>query len=173
MCENNCTTRCLPKVQHLGRADLDKKSAQMWCDLHPTGHISEREEADRNYNRSCTPNHWPLQPMENLELYSTVILVATNGHRHRSLLQIVWKVLDQQNQHTETTRVLSWLIHFLANNHLASPSPYSPLLGGASLFGPIRWSNFYQSQSLIPLTASPPKVPLSPPNTPATSKAYS
>ena len=35
MCENNCTTRCLPKVQHPGRADLDKKSAQTWCDLHP------------------------------------------------------------------------------------------------------------------------------------------
>ena len=28
MCENNCTTRCLSKVWHLGRADLDKKSAQ-------------------------------------------------------------------------------------------------------------------------------------------------
>ena len=62
---------------------------------------------------------------------------------------------------------------FLANNHLASPSPYSPLLGGASLFGPIHWSNLYQSRSLIPLMVSPPKVPLDPPNTPATSEVYS
>ena len=60
MCENNRTTRSLPKIQHPGRADLDKKSAQMWCDLHPVGHISEKEEADQNNNRSCAPNHWPL-----------------------------------------------------------------------------------------------------------------
>ena len=60
---------------------------------------------------------------------------------------------------------------FLANNHLVSPLPYSPLLG-ALLFRPIHWSNLYQSRSLIPLTASPPKVPLNPPNTPATSKTY-
>ena len=40
----------------------------------------QREEADQNYNQSCTPNHWPLWSMENLELYLTVILVATNGH---------------------------------------------------------------------------------------------
>ena len=111
MCENNRATRCLPKVRHLGRADLDEKSAQTWCDLHPTGHISEREEADWNHNRSCTPNHWPLWPMENLELYSTVILVATNGHWHRSFLQIVQKVSDQQNQHAETTRVSTQLAH--------------------------------------------------------------
>ena len=43
--------------------------------------------------------------MKNLELYSTVILVATNGLQHRSFLQIVQKVSDQQNQHAETTRV--------------------------------------------------------------------
>ena len=109
MCENNHTTRCLPKVRHPGRADLDEKSAQTWCDLHPAGHISEREEADQNNNRSCTPDHWPLWPMENLELYLTVILVATNGHRHRSLLQIMQKVSDQQNQHAETTRVSTQL----------------------------------------------------------------
>ena len=105
MCENNHATRCLSKVWHLGRADLDKMSAQMWCDLHPVGCISEREEADWNYNQSCTPNHWPLRSMENLELYLMVILVAANGHQHRSFLQLVWKVSDQQNQHTETTRV--------------------------------------------------------------------
>ena len=109
MCKNNCTTRCLPKVWHLGRADLDKKSAQTWCDLHPTGRISEREEADRNHNQSCTPNHWPLWSMENLILYLMVILVATNGHRHRSFLQVVRKVPDQQNWHTETTRVSTQL----------------------------------------------------------------
>ena len=109
MCENNCATRWLPKVQHLGRTDLDKKSAQTWCDLHPTGHISEREEGDWNYNWSCTPNHWPLWSMENLELYLMVILVATNGHQHRSFLQIVRKVSDQQNRHTETTRVSTQL----------------------------------------------------------------
>ena len=34
--------------------------------------------------------------MENLELYSMVILVATNGHQHRSFLQIVWKVSDHK-----------------------------------------------------------------------------
>ena len=109
MCENNCATRCLPKIWHLGRADLDIKSAQMWCDLHPVGCISEREEADRNYNRSCTPNHWPLWSMENLKLYLTVILVATNGHQHRSFLQIMRKVSDQQNWHAETTRVSTQL----------------------------------------------------------------
>ena len=43
--------------------------------------------------------------MENLELYLTVILVATNGHQHKSFLQVVRKVPDQQNQHAETTRV--------------------------------------------------------------------
>ena len=111
MCENNHATRCLSKVWHLGRADLDKMSAQMWCDLHPVGCISEREEADWNYNRSCTPNHWPLWSMENLELYSTVILVATNGHQHRSFLQIMRKVPDQQNQHAETTRVSTQLAY--------------------------------------------------------------
>ena len=109
MCENNHTTRCLPKVRHLARTDLDKKSAQMWCDLHPVGRISEREEADRNHNWSCTPNHWPLWSMENLELYSTVILVATNGHWHRSFLQVMWKVPDQQNRHAETIRVSTQL----------------------------------------------------------------
>ena len=109
MCENNHATGCLPKIQHLGRADLDEKSAQTWCDLHPMRCISEREAADRNYNQSRTPNHWPLWPMENLELYSTVILVATNGHQHRSFLQIVQKVSDQQNWHTETTRVSTQL----------------------------------------------------------------
>ena len=41
MCENNCTTRCLRKVRHPGRADLDQKSAQTRCDLHPSGRISE------------------------------------------------------------------------------------------------------------------------------------
>ena len=96
MCKNHRTTRCPPKVWHPGRADLDEKSAQTWCDLHPAGHISEREEADWNNYRSCTPNHWALQPMENLELYSTFILVAANGHWHRSFLQIMWKVPDQQ-----------------------------------------------------------------------------
>ena len=111
MCKNNCTTRSLPEIQHPGRADLDKKSAQMWCDLHPMGHISEREEADRNYNWSCTPNHWPLWSMENLKLYLTVILVATNGHQHRSFLQIVRKVSDQQNWHAETTRVSTQLAY--------------------------------------------------------------
>ena len=111
MCENNCATRCLPKVWHPGRADLDKKSAQPWCDLHPVGHISEREEADQNYNWSCAPNHWPLWPMENLKLYSMVILVATNGHQHRSLLRIVWKVSEQQNWHAETTRVSTQLAY--------------------------------------------------------------
>ena len=109
MCENNHTARCLPKVQHLGRADLDEKSAQTWCDLHPVGCISEREEADRNYNRSCTPNHWPLWSMENLKLYLMVILVATNGHWHRSFLQVVQKVPDQQNRHAETARVSTQL----------------------------------------------------------------
>ena len=64
MCKNSCTTRYPPKVWHLGRADLDQKSAQAWCDLHPMGRISEREEADWNNNRSCTPNHWTLRPME-------------------------------------------------------------------------------------------------------------
>ena len=49
--------------------------------------------------------------MENLELYLMVILVATNGHQHRSFLQIVWKVSDQQNQHTETTRVSTQLAY--------------------------------------------------------------
>ena len=111
MCENNRATRCLPKVWHPVRADLDKKSAQMWCDLHPMGRISEREEADRNHNWSCTPNHWPLWSMENLELYSTVILVATNGHQHRNFLQIVRKVSDQQNQHAETTRISTQLAY--------------------------------------------------------------
>ena len=111
MCKDNHATRCLPKVQHPGRADLDKKSAQTWCDLHPAGHISEREEADWNYNWSCTPNHWPLWSMENLELYLTVILVGTNGHRHRSFLQIVRKVSDQQNRHAETTRVSTQLAY--------------------------------------------------------------
>ena len=109
MCKNNHTTRCLSKVRHPGRADLNRKSAQTWCDLHPMGNISEREEADWNYNRSCTPNHWPLWPIGNLKLYSTVILVATNGHQHRSFLQIVRKVSDQQNWHTETTRVSTQL----------------------------------------------------------------
>ena len=127
MCKNNRTTRCLPKVQHPGRADLDKKSAQMGCDLHPTGCISEREEADWNYNQSCTPNHWPLQSMENLELYLTVILVATNGHQHRSFLQIVWKVPDQQNWHAETTRVSTQL----ANTRQAVA------VGGNGLYGTI------------------------------------
>ena len=47
--------------------------------------------------------------MENLELYLTVILVATNGHRHRSFLQVMQKVSDQQNQHAETTRVSTQL----------------------------------------------------------------
>ena len=109
MCENNCATRCLPKVQHPGRADLDENSAQTRHDLHPTGHISEREEADQNYNWSCTPNHWPLWSMENIKLYLTVILVAANGHQHRSFQQIVWKVSDQQNRHTETTRISTQL----------------------------------------------------------------
>ena len=109
MCENNHATRCLPKVRHPGRTDLDKKLAQTWCDLHPTWHISEREEADWNHNRSCTPNHWPLWSMENLKLYSMVILVATNGHRHRSFLQVMRKVPDQQNRHAETTRVSTQL----------------------------------------------------------------
>ena len=77
MCKNNHTTGCTPKVWHPGRADLDQKSAQTWCDLHPLGCISEREEADWNNNQSCTPNHWTLWPMENIELYSTFILVAT------------------------------------------------------------------------------------------------
>ena len=111
MCKNNRTTRCLSKVQHLGRADLDKISAQPQRDLHPTGHILEREETDRSNNRSCTPNHWPLRLMENLGLYSTVILVATNGHRHRSFLQIMQKVSDQQKQDTETTRVSTQLAY--------------------------------------------------------------
>ena len=111
MCENNRATRCLPKVQHPGRADLDENSAQTWCDLHPVRHISEREEADWNYNQSCTPNHWPLRPMENLKLYSTVILVATNSHRHRSFLQIMQKVSDQQNWYAETTRVSTQLAY--------------------------------------------------------------
>ena len=111
MCENNHTTRCLPKIWHLGRADLDKKSAQTWYDLHPMGCISEREEADQNNHWSYTPNHWPLWPMENLELYLTVILVATNGHWHRSFLQIVQKVSDQQNQYAETTRVSTQLAY--------------------------------------------------------------
>ena len=109
MCKNNHTTRCPPKGWHPGRADLDKKSAQTWCDLHPAGCISEREEADWNHNQSCTPNHWPLWPMENLKLYSMVILMAANGHWHRRFLQIVWKVSDQQNQHIETTRVSTQL----------------------------------------------------------------
>ena len=109
MCENECATRSLTKIWHPGRADLDKKSAQMWCDLHPAGCISQREEADQNHNRSCTPNHWPLWSMENLELYSMVILVATNGHQHRSFLQVVRKVPDQQNWHAETTRVSTQL----------------------------------------------------------------
>ena len=111
MCKNNHTTRCLSKVQHPGRADLNRKSAQTWCDLHPMGNISEREEADWNNNRSCAPDHWPLQPMENLKLYLTVILVATNGHQHRSFLQIVQKVSDQQNQHAETTRASTQLTY--------------------------------------------------------------
>ena len=81
----------------------------MWSASHRTH--SEREEADWNYNWSCTPNHWPLWSMENLELYSTVILVATNGHQHRSFLQIMWKVSDQQNWHTETTRVSTQLAY--------------------------------------------------------------
>ena len=109
MCENNRITRSLPKIWHPGRADLDKKSAQSWCDLHPVGRISEREEADRNNHRSCTPNHWPLWPMENLKLYPMVILVATNGHWHRSFRQIVQKVSDQQNWHAETTRASTQL----------------------------------------------------------------
>ena len=58
-----------------------------------------------------TPDHWPLWPMENLKLYLTFILGATNGHRHRSFLQIVWKVSDQQNQHPETIRVSTQLIY--------------------------------------------------------------
>ena len=49
--------------------------------------------------------------MENLELYLTVILVATNGHRHRNFLQIVRKVSDQQNQHAETTKVSTQLAY--------------------------------------------------------------
>ena len=109
MCKNNCATRCLPKVWHPERADLNKKSAQTWCDLHPMGRISEWEEADQNHNQSCTPNHWPLWSMENLKLYLMVILVATNGHWHRSLLQVMWKVPDQQKQHAETTRVSTQL----------------------------------------------------------------
>ena len=109
MCENNRTTRCLSKVRHPWRADLDQKSAQMWCDLHPMGCISEREEADWNNNWSCAPDHWPLRPMENLKLYSMVILLATNGHQHRSFLQIMQKVSDQQNQHAETRRISTQL----------------------------------------------------------------
>ena len=58
-----------------------------------------------------TPNHWALWPMENLKLYSMVILVATNGHQHRSFLQIVGEVSDQQNQHTEITRVSTQLAY--------------------------------------------------------------
>ena len=73
------------------------------------GCILEREEANWNNYQSCTPNHWALWPMENLELYLMVILVATNGHQHRSFLQIVWKVSDQHNQHTETTGVSTQL----------------------------------------------------------------
>ena len=111
MCKTNCTTRCPPKVWHPGRADLDKKSAETWCDLHPMGGISEREEADWNNYWSGTPNHWPLQPMENLKLYLMVILVATNGHWHRSFLQIMQKVSDQQNWHAETTRVSTQLAY--------------------------------------------------------------
>ena len=111
MCENNHATRSLLKIWHLGRADLDKKSAQTWCDLHPAGRISEREEADWNHNQSYTPNHWPLWSMENLELYLMVILVAANGHWHRSFLQIMRKVSDQQNWHAETTRVSTQLAY--------------------------------------------------------------
>ena len=127
MCENIHATRCLPKIQHPGRADLDEKSAQMWCDLHPTECISEREEADQNYNRSCTPNHWPLQSMENLELYLMVILVATSGHQHRSFLQIMRKVSDQQNQHAETTRVSTQL----------ATTRQAMAVGGNGLYGTI------------------------------------
>ena len=65
--------------------------------------------ADRNNNWSCTPNHWALQPMENLKLYLTFILVAANGHQHRSFLQIVQKVSDQQNWYAETTGVSTQL----------------------------------------------------------------
>ena len=130
MCENNCTTRCLSKVQHLGRADLDEKSAQTRCDLHPMGCISEREEADWNYNWSCTPNHWPLWSMENLELYSTVLLVATNGHQHRSFLKIVQKVSDQQNRHTEPQGFL---------HSLPIPDKLWQLVG-MDFKGPLSWS---------------------------------
>ena len=153
MCENNHTTRCLPKVWHPGRADLDKKLAQTWCDLHPVGCISEREEADQNYNQSCTPNHWPLWSMENLELYSTVILVATNGHRHRSFLQVMWKVPDQQNQHAETTT--QRFPHSL-------PIPDKPWqLVGMDFMGPLPWSlgNDYLSVIIDQLTSQVHLVP--------------
>ena len=100
-----------PRFSIWGGLIWTKKSTQACCDLHPAGHISEREEADQNNYQSYTPNHWPLWPMENLKLYSTVILVVTNGHRHRSFLQIMWKVSYKQNQHAETTRVSTQLAY--------------------------------------------------------------
>ena len=65
--------------------------------------------------------------MENLELYSTVILVAANGHWHRGFLQIVRKVSDQQNQHAETTRVSTQLAY----------TRQAVAVGGYGLYGTI------------------------------------
>ena len=47
--------------------------------------------------------------METFKLYSTFILVATNGHWHRGFLQIVQKMSDQQNWYAETTGVSTQL----------------------------------------------------------------
>ena len=110
-----------------GKGCFGKKSAQTWCDLHPVGCISEREEADWNNYQTCTPNHWALWPMENLELYLMVILVATNGHWHRSFLQIMWKVSDQENWRAKTTGVSTQL----ANTRQAVA------VGGYGLYGTI------------------------------------
>ena len=65
--------------------------------------------------------------MENLKLYLTVIFVATNGHQHRSFLQIVRKVSDQQNQHAETTRASTQLAY----------TRQAVAVGGDGLYGTI------------------------------------
>ena len=35
--------------------------------------------------------------MENVELYLMIILVVAYSYQYRGLLQVVWKVSDQQN----------------------------------------------------------------------------
>ena len=68
--------------------------------------------------------------MENLELCFTFILVATNGHQHRSFLQIMRKVSDQQTD----TQKPQGLLHSL----LIPDKPWQSV--GMDFMGPLPWS---------------------------------